>query len=142
MKPLYEITHESKETKFDLFVYDILQEIENLSNKWFEEVFINHKEYIPTEILDYNIIQDLDYLLTEAIWLIELGESLSYKMDSKQFVESTYNSYTTDGFKTLVTDPRFDIRNNKVFSPDEITQNKKRMNETMKRIISEIDFDN
>lgn len=141
MKPLYNITHQSKECKFNSFIYDILTEIDQLANKWFLEVFIEPKDYICESILSRNLIDDLDYLFSECIWLIELGEKQNFKIDSKEFVESQYNSYVTIGYKGLVSDSRYNRLENRVNTEKEIKDNSDRMNAVMKRILNEIDFD-
>ncbi len=140
MKPLYELNNEMKETKFDSFVFDILEEIDKLTDKWFDESFINKLDYIPNEVLDHNLCSNLNYLFTEAIWLIELGKSLGYSMDSEQFVQTNYDTYTTNGFKHLVNDKRYDRVNNKVFTKKEVKEREKRSNELMKKIFDDLDL--
>ncbi len=137
MKPLYDLNKKSKETKFDLIIFEILDSINERVSQWFESVYIN-TNYTTEEIETSNLLCDLDYMLTECIWLIELGESLDYKLDSKGFIETIYSDYTEKGFKSLVNDLRFDRVNDKVFTDDEIESNRIRSNEMMKKLMSEV----
>ena len=141
MKPLYEnFNDKNKETLFNLQVYDVINKIEKHAQEWFVESYIDVKDYIPQDILTSNLKDNLDYLFTEAIWWIELGESFGYNIDSKRFVKTLYDDYTSceDGYKNIVRDERFCRHENRVYSENEIKENNNRMNEIMCKIIADI----
>lgn len=141
MKPLYNnFNNKNKETLFNLRVYDVIDNIDKKIQEWFNETYIDVKPYIPNDVLVGNLLDNLDYMFTEAIWWIELGESLGYNMDSKRFVESMYNTYTSnpDGYKDLVRDERFCKRENRLYSDEEIKKNNEEMKKLSLEIVGEI----
>ncbi len=138
MEPLYNLTDKNKETSFNAFIYDVIEEIDNATDKWFKDTFINKSDYIVKDVLDSNLCMDLDYLFTKAIWLIELGKALGYNREPEQFVQSYYDTYTTKGFKHLVNDNRYDRINEKLFTKKQVKENEKRSNDLMMKILKEI----
>jgi|GEM_PF-4995179 len=138
MEALIELTKSSKETYFNLQIYSLLDKIDKRCDKWIDGVFIN--VYVPEEIETRNLLMDLDYIFTEAIWLIEIAESFGYNIDSKQFLESNYNDYVNEGFKRLINPHKYSITEHRLYTEDEIKESNKRMNETTMRILKEMDF--
>lgn len=140
MKPLYTLNDTNKETLFNLQVYDVINKIEEKANEWFEETYINKKDYIPSEILLRNFLDNINYMISEGIWWIELGESMGFNMDSKRFLQTMYDHYTGShhGYRFLVRDPRYDPHNNKVLTQDEMDQRDRNSSEIMNGIIEEM----
>lgn len=142
MKPLYHLTDNMKGTSFNLFLNHVYKKISKEANKWFIETYIEPKDYINNEVLVLNLRDNLNYLFTEVIWLLEIGESLGYNMEFKRFIEEDYKLYTEspDGYKFLVHDERFDRTNNRVYTEEEIKTNKEQCNAILKEIISKKDL--
>lgn len=140
MKKLTNITHKNKETYFNLLISDILKKIDEEADEWFHETFIDHKDYIPKEILERNLKMNLDYLFSEAIWLIELGESLGFEIDFKCFLESKYKQYTKDeyGYRLLVNDRRYDSLNHRALTKRQATLREKRINKIAKEYLQNL----
>ena len=137
MKEIIKITDRQKETFFDLSIYDILDKINIRCNKWVEGVFINI--YVPEEIETSNLKSDLDYLFSEAIWLISLAESFNYKLTSKQFVEDLYNEYMED-FKNLINNSDYNKLENRLYTEEEKEANRVRSNDLAMNILKNLDF--
>ena len=140
MKPLYKLTEKNKETKLSLVIYSVLEEIETKANEWFKEVFIEPKDYISSDILTSNLKQDIRYLLTQAIWLVDLSKSQGYNVECERWVESLYKVFTAKptGYRYLVTDERYNKQKNKVYTPEQVKENKKRSNEIALKILAEL----
>jgi predicted nucleic-acid-binding protein len=140
MKALYNITDKSKETAFNSFIFDVLEDIEKKANDWFRETFLEPKDYISKDVLIENLRDDLDYLFTKAIWLIEMGESKGFDMDSKQFVESAYKTYTEkeNGYRFLVNHRQYDAHNNALLTKRQATAREKRTNKIAMDILMSI----
>lgn len=141
MKPLYELTDKNKETYFDLLIYDILDKIDIRCKKWIEGVFINI--VVPEEIETNNLKSDLDYLFSEAIWLISLAENFNYKLDSKQFVESLYSEYTAEkeGFKNLISNLDYNKKEHRLYTEEEKKINREKVNKVAMEILSKLNLD-
>lgn len=134
MKPLYTLTDKDRETYFDLLIYDILDKIDTRCKKWVEGVFINI--VVPEEIETDNLKSDLDYLFSEAIWLISLAENFNYNLDSKQFVEGLYLEYTAEkeGFKNLISNSDYNKKEHRLYTEEE-----KKLNREME-ILNNLDL--
>ena len=139
MKSLIKITDNNKETFFNLQIYDILDKIEKRCEKWVKGVFI--KVYVSEEIETNNLCNDLDYLFSEAIWLIELAESFNYKMESKQFLEHKYKDYTSikEGYKKLMT-LNYNIKQHRLYTEEEMKVNRDKSNKIAMDILKNISF--
>lgn len=140
MKPLYQLNNHNKETLINLQVYAVLDKIEEYANGWFRESFIEVKDYIPQEILLSNLLDNLNYVFSEGIWWVELGESLGYQMESKKFLESRYEMYTRNksGHRYLVNDRRYDPHQNILLTEEEIQEKEKRAGEIMNEILTDL----
>ncbi len=141
MKPLYNLTDKSKETFFSLSIYDILAKIEKQADEWFVDTFLEPKEYIPNELLIRNLKDNLDYLFTEAIWLINLCAALGYEVkDSKRSVKEAYDKYTAkeDGYRYLVHNRRYDVHENKLLTEEESVERQKQINKIMLDMFKEL----
>ena len=140
MKPLYTLTDKNKETYFDLIIYDILDKIDIRCKKWVEGVFINI--VVPEEIETDNLKSDLDYLFSEAIWLISLAENFNYSLDSKQFVESLYSEYTAEkeGFKNLISNSDYNKKEHRLYTEEEKKLNREKVNKIAMEILNNLDL--
>ena len=140
MKPLYTLTDKNKETYFDLLIYDILDKIDIRCKKWVEGVFINI--VVPEEIETDNLKSDLDYLFSEAIWLISLAENFNYSLDSKQFVESLYSEYTAEkeGFKNLISNSDYNKKEHRLYTEEEKKLNREKVNKIAMEILNNLDL--
>ena len=140
MKPLYTLTDKNKETYFDLLIYDILDKIDIRCKKWVEGVFINI--VVPEEIETDNLKSDLDYLFSEAIWLISLAENFNYNLDSKQFVESLYSEYTAEkeGFKNLISNSDYNKKEHRLYTEEEKKLNREKANKIAMEILNNLDL--
>ena len=140
MKPLYTLTDKNKETYFDLLIYDILDKIDIRCKKWVEGVFINI--VVPEEIETDNLKSDLDYLFSEAIWLISLAENFNYDLDSKQFVESLYSEYTAEkeGFKNLISNSDYNKKEHRLYTEEEKKLNREKVNKIAMEILNNLDL--
>lgn len=91
-----------------------------------------------------NLISSVDYLFTEAIWLLELAEGLGYDMtDNRRHLEYQYEKYTDSdlGYRFLHYLPYYDARNHKYLNEEETKERQEKSNETMKKIIQEMKDD-
>jgi hypothetical protein len=140
MKILYEITDSSKQNFFSLALYEINDNIEKRANEWFNKTFLEPKDYIPNELLVANLKMDINYLLSKAIWLIKLSESLGYVSDAKRFIEMTYDIYTKDenGYRLLVRNRLYCGYTNKLLTESEANAREKKIKKTMQKLWNEI----
>ena len=140
MKQLYPITDNDKATAIDLIIYGELDEINKKANEWFDETFINKKEYIDDDILVRNLIDDVEYIFSMAFWWIEVGENMGFDFTSKAFVISNYERYKNNenGYRFLVSDYRYDPYQNKVLTPEEIKERDERMCAEIEKIMNEM----
>lgn len=139
LKPLAEFNDRNKETVLSLMISKPLKEIEKLFTQWVEDVF---KEGIVHEdVYTSNLISSVDYLFTEAIWLLELAEGLGYDMkDNRRHLEYQYEKYTESdlGYRYLHYIPHYDARNHKYLNEEETKERQRKSNETMNKIIQEM----
>ena len=140
MEQLYPITDNDKATAIDLIIYGELDEINKKANEWFDETFINKKEYIDDDILVRNLIDDVEYIFSMAFWWIEVGENMGFDFTSKAFVISNYERYKNNenGYRFLVSDYRYDPYQNKVLTPEEIKERDERMCAEIEKIMNEM----
>ena len=61
MEGMYPLTEENKRVAFNLLIYDRLNDIDRLIDVWFDETFINPKDYISNDLLVENLISSLEY---------------------------------------------------------------------------------
>ena len=139
MEGLVEITDKNKTTALDLIVYEHIDRIDSLANKWFIQTFIE-KNQIPQDIAVRNLTNNLDYIFSMAVWFIELAESMNYTLEAKKSLVSRYEKYTNNpnGYRFLVIDHRYDRKQNRVLSEKEITNKQKRMDKVMLDIINKM----
>ena len=105
---------------------------------------INKNKYIKIlKIIpiNYNLKSDLDYLFSEAIWLIGLAESFNYKMESKQFLEHKYKDYTSikEGYKKLMA-LNYNIKEHRLYTEEEMKVNRDKSNKIAMDILKNISF--
>lgn len=136
MKPLVEINTASKICHFSGQLYDILDQIDKRVNLWFVEKHIDKCKYI----CDENVNSDLDYMFSKGIWIIEMAESFGYTsgMTSIEFFESHYERYTTDGFKALISDKRYNRKDESVYTDAQVKENDERANKLALEILTEL----
>lgn len=139
MKPLYNIADNQKQTYFNLCVLEILDKIDERTDEWFNDVFIKPK-IVDEACLTANLKQDIDYLLSQAIWLINLGKSLGYVIDAERFVQSKYDTYTASptGYRMLVHDERYNRHKHKLYTEAQVEKNREKSNKIMRKILGEI----
>lgn len=124
MKPLCNLENTNKEAIFHLFVHQTMERINKEVEKWFANSFCG-SEYIGHHVLVANLTDNLNYLFTEGIWLVELGESQGLDMTNvKKRLEAMYDRYTKNenGHRYLVSDTRYDKVNNRLFTEEEIAK--------------------
>lgn len=140
MKPLYKLTEKNKSTYFSLCIGDIGLKITDRCNKWFTDVFINKSSYIGEDVYTDNLLLDLNYMFSQALWLIKLAKREKFDVkDSKSHIEHLYKIYTgRDGHRGLVTDERYNSLEHRVWTDDEILVNKKRVSEVVQKIWEEL----
>ena len=139
MKPLYNINDKNKQTYFNLCVLEILDKIDERTAEWFKDVFIEPK-IVDEACLTSNLKQDIDYLLSQAIWLINLGKSLGYVIDAEQFVQSKYNTYTESptGYRMLVQDERYNRHKHKLYTEAQVIKNREKCNKIMRKLLAQM----
>jgi hypothetical protein len=140
MKPLYNLSNSHKENILNGMVYDILKQIDKRTDKWFDEVFSENSPYKCEEISTRNLLDDIDYMLTEAIWLIEMIENLGFECTPKRFVESIYNTYTEkeDGYRFIIRNRYYNPFEHRVWSDDELKERDEELSRISKEVINEI----
>jgi hypothetical protein len=141
MKALYELNKIDKQNNFHLFVYRLTDEIRDKANKWFEEALKGDIKY-PEEVLIDNLRADLDYIFSEAIWIIELGESQGFNMDEpKKHLKFYYERYTREehGYRFLVNNPYYDAYENKLLTEEEVKERYDKMGDDISAIIQEME---
>lgn len=141
LKPLYNLSKQNKATYFSLLISDIHKKIDKVCENWFQEVFIEKKDYVGEDIYTSNLRMDLDYLFSEAIWMIGVAKML--KLDIRDVSSHTtwlYEIYTAkkDGHRDLVLNEAYDKKNHKVFTEEEVAIRKKKSNEIGMAIFKEI----
>ena len=141
MKPLYELNKTNKQTYFNLLVYRLMDQIKEKANKWFEEALKGDIKY-PEEVLIDNLRADLDYIFSEAIWIIELGESQGFDMNTvKGFLQSYYEIYTDSehGYRFLVENRLYDANKNILLSEDEANERERKIGDEISALIREME---
>jgi hypothetical protein len=141
MKPLYELNKIDKQNYFNLLVYGLMDKIREKANKWFDKTFINKKPYFNDELLINHLRADLDYIFSEAIWIIELGESQGFDMNTvKRFLQSDYDRYTQDehGYRFLVENRLYDAYKNILLSDGEANEREKKMGDEISTLIQDM----
>ena len=136
LKPLAEFNDRNKETVLSLTISNVTKEIDKKFIQWVEDVF--KEKMVHEEIYTRNLLSSVDYLFTEAIWLLELAESLGFDMkDNRRHLEYKYETYTEDelGYRKLHYLPYYDARNHKYLTEEETKERQKKSNETMSKVI-------
>jgi hypothetical protein len=125
MKPLYNLSDSNKKVILNGKVYDILKDIDKRTDKWFDEVFSENSPYKCEEISTRNLLDDIDYMLTEAIWLIEVIEGMGFECEPKRFVESIYNTYTEseNGYRFIIRNRYYNPFEHRVWTDLELKSN-------------------
>lgn len=148
MKPLYKLSSQNKSTYFSLCIGKIGQEITKRCDEWFTQVFLEKSIPVTEDILTDNLLLDLNYLFSEAIWLIKLAkkENLDVK-DSNRHLQFLYDRYSgkdklgPNGYRRLVSDKRYNSREHRLWTETEIKNNEKRNNAIMKKLWNEIELE-
>lgn len=140
MKPLYNLSNHNKEVILNGMVYDILKDIDKRTDKWFEEVFSEDSPYKCEEISTRNLLDDIDYMLTKAIWLIEVIEGMGFDCGPKRFVESIYNTYTdeTTGYRFIIRNRYYNPFEHRVWTEEELKAQDEELSRISNEVIEEI----
>lgn len=148
MKSLYKLTDKNKSTYFSLRIHDIGEEITKRSTQWFNEVFFTKSIYIDEETYTNNLLLDLNYMFTQALWLIKLAkkEKLNVK-DAKHHIQNLYNYYSCkngfglkkNGYRMLVNDERYNAFEHRLWTEEEIKINKEKSSAVVKKIWAELE---
>lgn len=140
MEGMYPLTEENKRVAFNLLIYDRLNDIDRLTDVWFDETFINPKDYISNDLLVENLISSLEYNFAMAFWWVEVGESLGYTFDSKDSLTWYYERFKNypNGYRFLVRDERYDPYDHKVLTEEEIADRREKCDEIAMKILEKL----
>lgn len=136
MKPLYNLSNSNKEVILNGMIYDILKDIDKRTDKWFDEVFSKDSPYKCEQISTRNLLDDIDYMLSIAIWLIETIEGMGFECGPKRFVESIYNTYTNEnqGYRFIIRNRYYNPFEHRRWTDEELKEN----DENIRKIASEV----
>lgn len=140
MKPLYNLTQNMKSTYFSLILFDIQKKIDERCSNWVTEVFVDKKEYLSESLLTSNLKLDLEYLISQLIWMFELAIENGFEVaDHREHIENLYKVYTEseNGFRSIVMDNRYNRNEHRLYTTQEIKELNENIDKLMRNIIDE-----
>lgn len=139
MKPIIRLHKKTKETYFQLLLDTIMHEIDEVTKQWVEDLFVQGISVSEEEHTE-ELKQNLNYLFSKGVWIIEMSESFGFEIDTTAFA-SRYECFTTvkDGYRLFVAHKYYDCREHRLLNEEERNQKNKEMFDFTQHILQGVE---
>jgi len=143
MELLYNLTNKNKSVTISLQLSEIISDIHTKANDWFKYVYIeNHQHEVEFEAS--KLRSDIAYLLSKAIWLIDitkdLGLDINRNIQAIKELYKTYNNADKSPFivlgKCFVTEQTYNTSEERLYTDKEL----KTQHEKMIQLLNDLDL--
>lgn len=143
LKPLAKLTAKNKVVMFSLFIYGVRDKIKKRCEEFVKEYFDENSilQGEAKEIYVANLVMDLNYMFTQALWLIKISKRLKIvDASAKKYICEDIIDYQEQGWKAIVCRhvPKYNKNENRLYSDKEFNAIREKGNKIAGKMLKEI----